>query len=345
MQKVPTLSLKSRFQKQEVQIDWTIDDWKVLSGAQGMCESMLFTLPNSNIACNMMLNLNENQIYVIISHNQTAFLHPELQIFIVLPTNKLYDLGNEVMPTLNVNSAPSSAPCRFITRCFNLPKYELTQFVHPNGSFNFKCNVKYTTNRDSTHCGQPINCAWGTGSTKPHEAKFILKDYGALYEKQLMCDVILVTAEGKKLKAHSVILAMVSPYFLAMFTKEDSKESTPRIVDLTNDTNISFEVCQGFLDYVYGVKSVSDLKNIVMELFILANKYGIPILNYACESFLCDNLTHTNVAKLLLFSHKNDCILLKQKAVAVAKSNMQVIKSSSEFDKIFEDKDLMLLLL
>ncbi|KAJ8674411.1 hypothetical protein QAD02_005673 [Eretmocerus hayati] len=136
-----------------------------------------------------------------------------------------------------------------------------------------------------------------------------------LYKKQELVDTTFFVGQEKQvLRAHSVILAAACPYFLSMFSTCKMKEKNTLEVDLSDDLDITFQVFQGFLDCVYGVKKVEQMSDIIMELAVLADKYDCCQLHKQCESLLCESLQKDNVLTRLVFAHRYNYKLLKEKS-------------------------------
>lgn len=338
-------TLYSSLEEKYSAFNWTINNWNVIANKEGKFKPRSFTLGDSIITCGMTLNLSDWKILVSFDTNRpsTALLHSKTSIALV--TQKK---SNKILDDCSIMKEKYSD---VYTYHFNLPeKDDVKEYIGTNGSLTFLCTVHYFRDKSvvrynvNNEIKEEIISDDVESESHLYRKKFTLKNYGSLYEKNELCDVTFVTTGGE-LRAHTVILAIASPYFLAMFRHKNLKESTERVVDLTNDTDVTVEVFRGFLDYVYGLKSVESLKNIVMELLVLADKYDIQELKKACEQYLCDDLDEDNVSKLLYFSHKYSCEHLLKQALDLAKEDIDIIKESSEFDDIYKNKDLMLLLL
>ncbi|KAJ8674389.1 hypothetical protein QAD02_005651 [Eretmocerus hayati] len=163
-----------------------------------------------------------------------------------------------------------------------------------------------------------------------------------LYERKLLVDVVFIMREERKLHAHSNVLAAASPYFLAMFTRNDMRESQTLEVDLSVDKETSYDTFKAFLDYIYGIKKVRDMEEMTKNLSILADKYDCSKLHKECESILSNSLEKNNVATLLLFAHNYNCHSLKKKVLEYAKTHgMNAFKDLDEFKEICKKPELL----
>ncbi|KAJ8679533.1 hypothetical protein QAD02_015320 [Eretmocerus hayati] len=162
-----------------------------------------------------------------------------------------------------------------------------------------------------------------------------LANFSELYTKRLFVDVTFTFPNNQLLYAHAVVLANACPYFLAMFATSNMQEASTRTVNMCNDECITFEIFKGFLDYVYGVKKLQEMDNIIKGLCILADKYNLSQLRQECEIVLCSSLHESNLASFLLFAHQYNFQILKQKILHLAKAHgMNAFKDLDEFREI-----------
>lgn len=100
----------------------------------------------------------------------------------------------------------------------------------------------------------------------------LIQDLRSLLQSGLFSDVTILTAEGKKIPAHSSILACRCPAMTKVLTES--------LVDLSSFTT---EAVQAFLEYLYTAKCCVPInEHIKMELSTLAEIWGInaPVLSY-----------------------------------------------------------------
>ncbi|KAJ8673567.1 hypothetical protein QAD02_004829 [Eretmocerus hayati] len=143
--------------------------------------------------------------------------------------------------------------------------------------------------------------------------------FGEFFKSRAFTDVLFIVGRTKQqFHAHAVILAAVCPYFSSMLNGSNMKEQKTRTVDLSSDSDISVEAFQGFLDYVYGIKKVQDMSDIVKDLAVLADKYNFSQLIQACDRVLCESLCEDNVVSLLGFAYRYKFKLLKKKTLNLA---------------------------
>ncbi|XP_031782651.1 uncharacterized protein LOC116416819 [Nasonia vitripennis] len=115
---------------------------------------------------------------------------------------------------------------------------------------------------------------------------------------------------------------------------------------MTKDNNVTLNVLKRFLDFTYGIKSMLELEDVVVYLAIMAKKYDTPEMRKACEHLMSDMLNKDTVVAALLFSVKHEFCTLKKEAVRFAKSlNIDTLKSLEDFQKLYQNNELMLELL
>lgn len=183
-----------------------------------------------------------------------------------------------------------------------------------------------------------------SASCQLYRKKLTPSNIDAMYTNQELCDVTFLVGDDK-FHAHAVILAALSPYFLSVFSRNCLENKTKHIVDMTKDTDVTSEILKGFLDFIYGIKSMLELKDMVVNLTIMAKKYDIAEMQKACEYLMCDTLNNDNVIATLVFAVKHELATLKKKAIRFAKLHIDAVKESKDFEKLYLNKELMLELL
>ena len=163
--------------------------------------------------------------------------------------------------------------------------------------------------------------------------------FTSLYQNNQLFDVTFITG-NERIQAHAVVLAATCPYFDKMFNS-GMKEQRERTVDFSKDGEITPKILRGLLDYIYGVKSVEELKDIAHSLLTLALKFDIEELKKPCEFFVSDGINQINMASTLLFAHKYNLNILKEKALRISKMYINDLKGSKEFVEICQHVDLV----
>ncbi|KAI1308962.1 Speckle-type POZ protein [Halotydeus destructor] len=110
----------------------------------------------------------------------------------------------------------------------------------------------------------------------------------------LQAEIRVVCKGGQVVPAHQFILMARSPVFRAMFSMQsvESKSKTISIRDYDSDT------VKVFLQFL-NTDQVSNLDEHAQELFIMADKYQVPLLKATCEDYIAKHVTRDNTALLL----------------------------------------------
>ena len=138
--------------------------------------------------------------------------------------------------------------------------------------------------------------------------------------------------------AHSLVLAAFSPILLEILKGEKLKDLCE--IDFSNEPNCSVEVMQGFLDYVYGIKIVRELENIVVGLLKFGNSYQVKSLKFECENYLAESLNLSNAIDYLSLACEYECNVLKDVGINFVSTNIEKIKESDNFDEFLEKRNL-----
>ncbi|XP_068130537.1 kelch repeat and BTB domain-containing protein 8-like [Hyperolius riggenbachi] len=109
-----------------------------------------------------------------------------------------------------------------------------------------------------------------------------------LYFTETLCDVTIVT-EGRRFLCHRVVLASVSPYFLAMFTTcmVESQQGEVSLLD------VSASIIETILHFIYTGEAAVTLDN-VEDLFTVSGRLQITAMQEQCSRFLIKRLNNDN---------------------------------------------------
>ncbi|CAL1281803.1 unnamed protein product [Larinioides sclopetarius] len=123
----------------------------------------------------------------------------------------------------------------------------------------------------------------------------VLDDVKALYNDQLLTDIVLKTAT-KSFPAHKIVLCLRSSVFRAILNNDMKEKNTDciKVEDLENET------LQRFLLFLYSDNLEELHWESAVQLYYAADKYAIENLKYLCSSFLVENLSTSNSNELLL---------------------------------------------
>ncbi|KAM9312022.1 kelch repeat and BTB domain-containing protein 8-like [Gastrophryne carolinensis] len=122
---------------------------------------------------------------------------------------------------------------------------------------------------------EPLECA-------------IMKGLKELYLTHTLCDAVLVT-ETKRFPCHRVVLASVSPYFLAMFTSSmiETKHGEVSLLDVPTSA------MQTIMHFIYTGEVALSLDN-VEDLFIVSSRLQISTMVNLCSRFLTNEINSDN---------------------------------------------------
>lgn len=124
-------------------------------------------------------------------------------------------------------------------------------------------------------------------------------------------DIAINVSDGRSIGSHRAVLASRSPVFCSMFS-HDLKEKQVSAICISD---MSFEACQVFLNYIYGNIQHGDFLIHRLALLRAADKYDISELKQACHDSLLEDIELTNVLDRLQFAYlyelpklKNSCM-------------------------------------
>ncbi|AET00865.1 BTB/POZ domain plant protein [Medicago truncatula] len=106
---------------------------------------------------------------------------------------------------------------------------------------------------------------------------------------------IKLGSSDKIIRVHRAVLAARSPIFEYMFA-EDSKENNMLVINISD---MSPEVCQAFIDYLYDNIDDEELADHSFELLVAAEKYGVIDLREECEKNLQEDINRKNILERL----------------------------------------------
>ncbi|KAL0560858.1 hypothetical protein IC582_001272 [Cucumis melo] len=145
----------------------------------------------------------------------------------------------------------------------------------------------------SSEGGEPSSI-WADGSTRQRSNSRALISLGRMLKESIHTDIIINASDGS-VGAHRAILASRSPVFHSMFS-HDLKEKE---LSTLNISDMSFEACQAFLNYMYGNIQHEEFLAHRLALLHAAEKYDIDDLKEACHDSLLEDIDAKNVLERL----------------------------------------------
>lgn len=152
--------------------------------------------------------------------------------------------------------------------------------------------------------------------------------------KYFDCSIIVgESAEtGREIKAHAVVLSAGSEPFRAMFCGGYTESQCRKVVI----PGYSHEIVQRMVQFLYtGDIEISDTD--VIDLFTLADQYGLIELKVLCEQHVSSAISLDSVISLLVSAQHHCANELKQKCLEFFKNNALQILQKPAFKDVPED--------
>ena len=141
-----------------------------------------------------------------------------------------------------------------------------------------------------------------------------------------LCDVTLVTKDGKEFKAHRNVLSAASPFFFKLL-HSDMKENREGIVRFEE---ISGAVMEDVLEFIY-TGSVEVTQENSKHLIAAANYLVIPGLKNLSGQFLQRQISKSNCISTLYFAEMYQCDELITKTRKFIHGNFASVADMDEF--------------
>lgn len=167
----------------------------------------------------------------------------------------------------------------------------------------------------------------------------IFENFENFYEEQTFLDIVLIAAiDQTKVKAHRVILAAASDYFMGMFSLplQESKSDEIQIQNMDGSTLISI------VEFIYSgdiVLDVETVENIIRAADFLQMKKLITI----CCQFMVEHLEEENCLGIAIFAEHHNYTELFEEASSFATKNFSEVCREKEFLKLTADQVMRLI--
>ena len=152
---------------------------------------------------------------------------------------------------------------------------------------------------------------------------------GSLLEMATLSDVTLAMG-NEEIKAHKAILSARSPVFRAMFKHDGFKEQQENLVRITDHDP---KAVKEMLKFIY-TGEAPKLKEMVHDLFCIADQYQIERLKQLCEKQLWKDIDVKNVVDTLLLAMTHDLIRLKRRCTRFITDHIAEIMKTKEWEKL-----------
>ncbi|GMI63849.1 Stress-induced BTB protein1 [Hibiscus trionum] len=145
----------------------------------------------------------------------------------------------------------------------------------------------------SPNGGEPCSI-WAEGFTTKQSNETALACLDRMLTEGINTDIIINVSDGS-IAAHRAVLASRSPVFHSMFSHNLQEKELSTI----NISDMSIEVCQAFLRYIYGNIKHEEFRTHRLALLRAADKYDILDLKEACHESLMEDIDAKNVLERL----------------------------------------------
>ena len=152
---------------------------------------------------------------------------------------------------------------------------------------------------------------------------------GSLLETATLSDVTLAVG-NEEIKAHKAILSARSPVFRAMFKHDGFKEQQENFVQIMDHDP---KVVKEMLKFIY-TGEAPKLKEMVHDLFCIADQYQIERLKQLCEKQLWKDIDVKNVVDTLLLAMTHDLIRLKRSCTRFITAHIAEVMKTKEWKKL-----------
>ncbi|XP_072981057.1 BTB/POZ domain-containing protein At1g55760 [Typha angustifolia] len=157
--------------------------------------------------------------------------------------------------------------------------------------------------------GEPASI-WTSQHIKKYSNCTALSCLSRMLSEGIHTDITINAMDGS-IAAHRAVLATRSPVFRSMFSHNLKEKELSTV----NISDMSFDACQAFLNYIYGNFQANEFLTHRLALLRAADKYDICDLKEACHDSLLDDIDTKNVLERLQTAYlyrlpklKNSCM-------------------------------------
>ena len=157
----------------------------------------------------------------------------------------------------------------------------------------------------------------------------LLTDLRSFVNNEALSDVIFVV-EGQTIYAHKLMLLRCD-YFRVMLTGPmmESKMATISLEDM----DISYHIFLAVLEYLYTDRLDIQVES-AMELFAIADLFGIPRLQNMCEKKMLESILPENAANIFHAADEHSAILLRKKSLNFILKHFEQVSKSQAFEEM-----------
>ncbi|XP_074582262.1 BTB/POZ domain-containing protein At1g55760-like [Curcuma longa] len=181
--------------------------------------------------------------------------------------------------------------------------------------------------------GEPASI-WTSYQGVKHAEAAVLNSLGRMLSESIHTDITINVTDGS-IGAHRAVLATRSPVFDSMFSYDlrEKEHSTINISDM------SFDACQAFLNYIYGNFQLEEFMMHRIALLGAADKYDISDLKEACHESLAEDIDTRNVLERLQVAHLHHLSKLKSSCFRYLVNFGKIYEIREEFNDFMQSAD------
>ena len=160
----------------------------------------------------------------------------------------------------------------------------------------------------------------------------LLQGFSKLYKDQEFVDITLVV-DGQEFQCHKNVLAISSPFFMALFSTKMSESGQEKIT-LKEIDRLTMALV---LDYIY-TGEVFLTEETVQDLLSAANRFQLLPLRKGCADFMRKHITASNCIGIYFFAKAHECENLAVKAKEIINRQISTLCQNQEFLSLPADK-------
>ncbi|KAH7689104.1 speckle-type POZ protein [Dioscorea alata] len=181
--------------------------------------------------------------------------------------------------------------------------------------------------------GEPSSI-WNSYNIEKHSAATALTCFSRMLSEGIHTDIIINATDGS-IGAHRAVLATRSPVFQSMFSHNLKEKELSAV----NISDMSFEACQAFLNYIYGDFKADEFLTHRLALLRAADKYDISDLKEACHESLSEDIDTKNVLERLQTAHLYRLPRLKSSCMRYLISFSKIYEIHDDFNAFLQTAD------
>ncbi|KAK8579044.1 hypothetical protein V6N13_142279 [Hibiscus sabdariffa] len=158
----------------------------------------------------------------------------------------------------------------------------------------FIIDVEFLDLKTASPNGGEPRSIWAEGFTTKQSKETALACLGRMLTDGINTDILINVSDGS-IGAHRAVLASRSPVFQSMFSHNLQEKE----LSIINISDMTIEVCQAFLRYIYGNIKHEEFRTHRLALLQAADKYDILDLKEACHESLMEDIDTKNVLERL----------------------------------------------